>query len=896
MTPAQITGSTFRGGLLRGVLAGAVALLVVYGLLFFTSGEQTATAVAPCEQGTAVPNPTDNPGLVSDCAILLAAKDTLRGTATLNWSADAAMSEWTGVTISGSPQRVTGLSLTYARLNGSIPAGLGGLGKLENLQLSNNTLTGSIPPELGSLAELDILYLFNNELTGAIPAALGNLADLRFLGLNDNRLTGTVPNAFATLWRVQDLYLENNQLSGAIPALLGDLGLRSLYLAGNQFTGCVPADLRSITYGDLATLGLSYCTAETRRTLTTSKSGAGSITPAPGTHSYRSGARVRVRATPGGLFRVASWGGDCATTPATELDCVLTMDANKTASVTFERTTYTLTATATGGGSVSPSGTTTQFGDREVTLTATWTEATHVFSGWEGDCRASGTEATCTLTMDADKTVTAAFAERCATSTDPTCIRVVYAGAPADYTEVSAIPADVLLTANSDGRYYVERGLQYTVVTAARLPEGWTRFYLEPDPAGDARTRLGLPAHQAHRHHLHLHGDGGRGRRHPHHLRPQAGAPLRPSPGPTASPRSATPSSRPCSRSRGGLPRATTATTPRARSPPPGSYAFLSDPDDTGTAVTTYEALRDGTTTALLIHRSDAHGASQAALYDEVEAGDLFEWHKADDCFVRYKVMEVKPDPTGSVPRKLLAVEWMTYAYTGCSGTISSSTAVGMIWGEVPDLGGVNLPAPVVHGRFHLVPEGWEGTIEDVTYHDPPDESPAFEERVATTLEAARALNLPYWREPTLPEGWTLSRAWEGGLDAPRYGFVAIYLTEPLEFPDGRMLRQTGLKVLGAFADTRRGTQQSSYADGRNVRETRIIAGRPATILWSPPGPNYLWNADVHVRVYDPDNGSSYTFIVSAPHRSDLAADGNAKLENALALVKTFFESDEEDE
>ena len=54
----------------------------------------------------------------------------------------------------------------------------------------------------------------------------------------------------------------------------------------------------------------------------------------------------------------------------------------------------------------------------------------------------------------------------------------------------------------------------------------------------------------------------------------------------------------------------------------PGSYAFLADPADTTSAVTTYEALRDGTTTALLIHKSDAHGASQAALYDAVEAGD----------------------------------------------------------------------------------------------------------------------------------------------------------------------------------------------------------------------------------------------------------------------------------
>ena len=67
-----------------------------------------------------------------------------------------------------------------------------------------------------------------------------------------------------------------------------------------------------------------------------------------------------------------------------------------------------------------------------------------------------------------------------------------------------------------------------------------------------------------------------------------------------------------------------------------GSYAFLEDPDDTSTAVTTYEGLRDGTTTALLVHKADAYGASHAALYDAVTPGDLFEWCQAADCFVRY--------------------------------------------------------------------------------------------------------------------------------------------------------------------------------------------------------------------------------------------------------------------
>ena len=37
---------------------------------------------------------------MSDCAILLAAKDTLRGTETLNWSADTAIDDWEGITVS----------------------------------------------------------------------------------------------------------------------------------------------------------------------------------------------------------------------------------------------------------------------------------------------------------------------------------------------------------------------------------------------------------------------------------------------------------------------------------------------------------------------------------------------------------------------------------------------------------------------------------------------------------------------------------------------------------------------------------------------------------------------------------------------------------------------------
>ena len=87
----------------------------------------------------------NNPGLVSDCEALLAARDTLAGSATLNWSADTPITEWEGVAVGGVPQRVTGLRLNNRPLSGTIPPELGSLSNLNSLELSWNQLSGEIP-------------------------------------------------------------------------------------------------------------------------------------------------------------------------------------------------------------------------------------------------------------------------------------------------------------------------------------------------------------------------------------------------------------------------------------------------------------------------------------------------------------------------------------------------------------------------------------------------------------------------------------------------------------------------------------------------------------------------------------------------------------------------------
>ena len=454
----------------------------------------TVTVTSVCLNGVVVPNPATNSGLVDDCDILLAAKDTLRGAETLNWSADLAIANWEGITVGGSPRRVTRLWIdrntsdgTIGRritLTGTIPAALGGLSKLEWLTLSRHELTGSIPAELGNLSELTDLQLYGNELSGGIPPELGDLSNLTRLSLRTNPLGGEIPVELGRLSNLGTLSLENTQLTGRIPASLGDLSnLHTLKLYGNtMLTGYIPASLRGITLNDLRHLDLEYCTTTATHGLTTAAEGNGRVSPLPGTYSYLDGDSVTVTATPDDGHRVASWGDDCSGTAAT---CALTMDEDRTASVTFERITHTLSVTVAGeGGSVAPDGTTTYVEDAEVTLRASWNDATHSFGGWGGNC--SGTRSTCVLTMDAAKTVTGAFsalpATRCATATAADCIRAVYLGSPGDYAQVSDIPAEVLLSPGADGRYLVQRGQQITVVTAAALPDGYTRFWLERDP------------------------------------------------------------------------------------------------------------------------------------------------------------------------------------------------------------------------------------------------------------------------------------------------------------------------------------------------------------------------------------------------------------------------------
>ena len=205
-------------------------LLLVIVLL--AGAASVASAQSPgCATGSAVTDAANNPGLVADCEALLASRDTLAGTGTLDWSASTPIADWDGVTVDGTPQRVIDLFLEDKGLTGSIPPELGNLANLRELELWGNQLTGSIPPELGDLANLQELELWGNELTGWIPPELGNLANLRELRLWDNQLTGSIPPELGNLAKLTSLSLSGNQLTGSIPQ-------SGVGLSNNQLTGC----------------------------------------------------------------------------------------------------------------------------------------------------------------------------------------------------------------------------------------------------------------------------------------------------------------------------------------------------------------------------------------------------------------------------------------------------------------------------------------------------------------------------------------------------------------------------------------------------------------------------------------------------------------------------------
>ena len=237
-----------------------------------------------------------------------------------------------------------------------------------------------------------------------------------------------------------------------------------------------------------------------------------------------------------------------------------------------------------------------------------------------------------------DTPVTPQPPDRCTTPTDPTCILAVYKGAPDDYAQVQDIPASVLIQPDDDGRYQVERGQQITVVTAAPLPNAYTRFYLQRRPlqvsvSPTSFEQLIQPVGTTYTFTVAAN---------------EAGSNLITFNLTEARPR---PNSRPGQKPElGDIVVTTNFLVPTLRydtldstgaAATPGSYAFLKTAGDASSAIGNFSvsALRS---VELRVHPTDAGGASRADFYDIVQAGDTFDYRtNGFDCGFRFKVTSI---------------------------------------------------------------------------------------------------------------------------------------------------------------------------------------------------------------------------------------------------------------
>ena len=296
----------------------------------------------------------------------------------------------------------------------------------------------------------------------------------------------------------------------------------------------------------------------------------------------------------------------------------------------------------------------------------------------------------------------------------------------------------------------------------------------------------------------------------------------------------------------------------------PGEYAFFSNDGP----ATTYEGLRQDVE-QLVIHQRDADGASWEEFYAGVEAGDDFEWREADDCWVRYLVDEVLPDPTDA-PLKVLAVRGYAYAYAGCSGTVAATVTARHTWAPAI-LSHPDFTTAIRFGPFFLYQPGWKGEYLDsertaARYGEPGEQR---EGRIFST-DLATVRQHPLWREPDLPDGWTLTHG-ETGTDG-QYGYWAHYAP-----PGGGF----GVNIVIGYRDYLPFWEASSSTASSRIQEMRMIDGHYALVEYNPVGTAVL--SSPYVAIYHEETGILYEAVGWAPSLKRAGADAT------IAIVRSLY-------
>ncbi|WP_299013462.1 LamG-like jellyroll fold domain-containing protein [uncultured Polaribacter sp.] len=259
------------------------------------------------------------------------------------------------------------------------------------------------------------IYYYNlNNINGSLRSIGNSLANFRNVILSANNciaqdLLNQIPanrkvNVTASIPEFSNVTAKDFTLLATSPAIdAGDntkvLSSSRTDLLGNSriFNGTV--DLGAYEFGASTPINRTLTLAAVNGTITTN--------PNPVNGTYEDGEAVQLTATPDAGFQFDGWSGDAT---GTTNPLSITMDADKTVTAQFSKIQRTLTIVATDGAvTASPAPVNGTYDEGSViTLTAT-PDAGFQFDGWSGD--ATGTTNPLSITMDADKTVTAQFSK-----------------------------------------------------------------------------------------------------------------------------------------------------------------------------------------------------------------------------------------------------------------------------------------------------------------------------------------------------------------------------------------------------------------------------------------------------------------------------------------------------
>ncbi|CUG94396.1 GP46-like surface antigen, putative [Bodo saltans] len=165
--------------------------------------------------------------------------------ATANSSANSC--NWYGVTC-GSGGRVTKIVLRNAGLSGTLPALLGTIKKLNNIDLQSNRLSGTVPKDLVNCTDLIELHLQVNRLSGTFPPEFSSLSQLSIFHMSNNSFYGTLPSSYQSLTQLTSFEVDQNELTGTLPPEYSAWrGIQSFYADRNGFTGSLPPEYSAWT-------------------------------------------------------------------------------------------------------------------------------------------------------------------------------------------------------------------------------------------------------------------------------------------------------------------------------------------------------------------------------------------------------------------------------------------------------------------------------------------------------------------------------------------------------------------------------------------------------------------------------------------------------------------------